>query len=456
MQKSKLEKHELRQLLEAKNSEGLRKRFSQTDPADAADLMEELDPEDIERVFSSLDDETASDVIVEMEPENIDEVMEKLPPEKIARIVSEMAPDDATDFLRELDPEEQKSVWDLLNGEIKEELKSLLGYDDDSAGGIMTPELCAVNGTATVQQAIDALGKEEFSDPIFVIFVIDDERKLSGCVNISTLITKPRNVLIKDIATPVPIVAAVDDDQEKIANNFRKYDLHVMPVVDKDNRLIGRITADDVMDVMHEEASEDLARMAGAPDIEQNEDSPFKIVKLRLPWLMITLISGMLVSLIVNKIISLNSAIGLAAFVPAILGMGGNTGIQASIVTIRSIALGEIGFNKLFKVLFREIFVGFIMGLVCGIIIGLTVFTAISVFHTGGDMGHSPLRLSFIVGGSMCTAMTFAAVSGSMFPIFLNQLKIDPAVASGPFISTGNDLSASLIYMLMCYILLSI
>ena len=456
MHQHRLEKDELRQLLEAKNSDGLKKRLSQTDPADAADLMEELEPEDIEKVFSSLDDEMASDVIVEMEPEDIDDVVEKMPPEKIARIVSEMAPDDATDFLRDLDPDEQKAVWELLDGEIKEELKNLLGYEDDSAGGIMTPELCAVNGTATVQQAIDAIGKEEFSDPIFVVFVIDDDRKLSGYINISELITKPRNILMKELAHPVPATAAVDDDQEKIANKFRKYDLHVMPVVDKDNRLIGRITADDVMDVMHEEASEDLARMAGAPDIEHNEDSPFKIVKLRLPWLMITLVSGMLVSFIVNKIIGLNSAIGLAAFVPVILGMGGNTGIQASIVTVRSIALGEIGFTKLLKVLFREIFVGFTMGLSCGILIGFMVFAAISLFHTGSDIGHSPLRLSFIVGASMCAAMTFAAVSGSMFPIFLNQLKIDPAVASGPFISTGNDLSASLIYMLMCYILLSI
>jgi magnesium transporter len=169
---------------------------------------------------------------------------------------------------------------------------------------------------------------------------------------------------------------------------------------------------------------------------------------------MITLFTGMLISAVVEKIIGLKNAESLAAFVPVILAMGGNTGMQASAVTIRSIALGEIGLGKLFVVFIREILVGFIMGAVCGVIVAVAVYSTLHLFSS--ELSQPPLKLSFIISVSMCVAMTFAAVTGSVMPIFLNQLKIDPAVASGPFVTTGNDLSASLIYFFMCYILLSI
>lgn len=454
MPQAVLHKEELEKLLESRNSEELKKKLAHTDPADVADLLEELDTDDMEKVFSILDDEIASEVIVEMEQGDVDDVVEKLSPEKLAAIIAEMAPDDAVDFFSDLDRDEQKEVWKLLDKEDRQKIRSLLDYEEDSAGGIMTPELCAVVSSATVQQAFNALAETDFSDPISMIFVVDEDQRLLGAISISHLITKPKNALMKEVAEPCPVVAMVDEDQENIANNFRKYDLYVMPVVDENNKLVGRITADDVMDVMHEEANEDFARMAGAPDIEHNEDSPFRIVKLRLPWLMITLFTGIIISAIVQKIIGLKNAENLAAFVPVILAMGGNTGMQASAVTVRSIALGEIGFGKLFMVMMREVLVGFIMGAVCGFFVAVMVFSSLHFFPA--EQTQPALKLSFIIGISMCVAMTFAAVTGSVMPIFLNQLRIDPAVASGPFVTTGNDLSASLIYFFMCYILLSI
>ncbi len=449
-----LKKDEIRRLLEARDSDELKLRLGDTDPADAADLLEELDSDELEQIFSILDAEVASEVIVEMDSNDIDDVVETLPPERLAGMIAEMAPDDAADFFSELDKDEQAKVWHLLDKEDKQELRSLLNYEEDSAGGIMTPELCAVAATATVQQAFAAIAENDFSDPISMIFVVDNEQKLLGSISISELIVKPKNALMKDVAEPPQAVAEVNEDQEDIANDFRKYDLYVMPVVDENYRLVGRITADDVMDVMHEEASEDFAHIAGAPDIEHNEDSPLRIVRMRLPWLMITLFTGMLISAIVQKIIGLKNAESLAAFVPVVLAMGGNTGMQASTVTIRSIALGEIGIGKLLGVLSREILVGFIMGVICGLLVACVVYFALHFFPD--QLSQPPLRLSVIIGASMCAAMTFAAVAGSMMPILLNQLNIDPAVASGPFVTTGNDLSASLIYLLMCYILLSI
>jgi magnesium transporter len=251
---------------------------------------------------------------------------------------------------------------------------------------------------------------------------------------------------------PDPVFATVNQDQEEIARSFRKYDLHVMPVIDEERRLVGRITVDDVMDVFHEEASEDLARFAGAPDIESNELAPLAIVRLRLPWLLITMFTGLVISVIIQRMTGLTSIEGLAAFVPVIMAMGGNTGMQASAVTVRSIALGEIRFDELFSVFGREIRVGIMMGIACGLVTAVVVWFNLNFFHA--PMTISTLRLSSIVALSMCMAMTFASFAGTLLPILLHRLKIDPAVASGPFVTTGNDLSASLIYFAMCYFLL--
>jgi magnesium transporter len=212
---------------------------------------------------------------------------------------------------------------------------------------------------------------------------------------------------------------------------------------------------DDIIDVIDEEASEDMARMAGAPDIEHNESSPLSIVRLRLPWLLITMVTGTLVSFIIQKITGIERAICLVAFIPVILGMGGNTGMQATAVTIRSIALGEIKFSRLAGIFRREMFVGAIMGMVCSIIIAGVVWLNLTYFSEVA-IGISLFRMIAVVGCSMFVAMTFAALTGTVFPIVLHGLKIDPAVASGPFVSTGNDLSASLIYLAMCYLMLTV
>ena len=210
----------------------------------------------------------------------------------------------------------------------------------------------------------------------------------------------------------------------------------------------------DIIDVIDEEAAEDMAHMAGAPDIEYNESSPLSIVRLRLPWLLITMMTGTLVSFVVQKITDIERAVCLVAFIPVILGMGGNTGMQATAITIRSIALGEIKFSRLAGIFRREMLVGAMMGTVCGIIIAGVVWINL-VYFAKIHIGISLLRMITVVGCSMFCAMTFAALTGTVFPIFLYRLKIDPAVASGPFVSTGNDLSASLIYLAMCYLMLT-
>ncbi|MBU8901998.1 MAG: magnesium transporter [Victivallales bacterium] len=450
-----LDKKNIQQLLEAKKFDELRQQFSSTDPADVADALEELDSSELELVFSILDNEAASEVLSEMDPEEVEDVIESLEPARLAKVMEEMAPDDAADLFNELDAQEQNQILHFFDPVKKKEIQELAHYEEDSAGGLMTPEFCAVSSEATVQQAIGALAEADYSDPITSVFVVDQKGLLVGDINISELISKPGKALVKDVIDPDPVFAFVDEDQMEVAQKVRKYDLLVIPVVDHDKKLIGRITVDDIIDVIDEEASEDIARMAGAPDIEHNESSPLSIVRLRLPWLLITMVTGTLVSIVIQKITNIKPAVCLVAFIPVILGMGGNTGMQATAVTIRSIALGEIKFSRLAGIFRREMLVGAIMGTVCSIIIAAVVWVNL-IYFANFDPGISLFRLIIVVACSMFSAMTFAALTGTVFPIVLHRFNIDPAVASGPFVSTGNDLSASLIYLVMCYLMLTV
>ena len=452
---SHLNKENIQQLLEEKKFDELRLKFAHTDPADVADVLDELESDELEKVFSILDNEVASEVLSEMDSDEIEDFIESIPPSRLAKVMEEMAPDDAADLFNELDVREQNRILHFFDPEKKKEIQELAHYDEETAGGLMTPEFCAVSSEATVQQAISALAEADYSDPITSVFVIDKNGRLAGNINISELISKSGKALVKDVVDPEPVFAVVDDDREEIAHKVRKYDLLVIPVVDHDRKLIGRITVDDIIDAIDEEAAEDMAHMAGAPDIEFNESSPLSIVRLRLPWLLVTMVTGTIVSFVVQKITGIERAVCLVAFIPVILGMGGNTGMQATAVTVRSIALGEIKFSSLAGVFRREMLVGAIMGTVCSIIISGVVWVNLTYFsHHSPDI--SLLRLIAVVGSSMFSAMTFAALTGTVLPIVLHHFKIDPAVASGPFVSTGNDLSASLIYLFMCYLLLSL
>jgi magnesium transporter len=251
------------------------------------------------------------------------------------------------------------------------------------------------------------------------------------------------------------VFSTTDEDQQEVARKFRKYDLWVMPVVDPEHRLVGRITADDVIDVVHEEADEDLAHLVGAPDIDEEEDSLIAITRMRLPWLLITMVAGMVNSIIIQKMMDVTTHETIAIFVPAILAMGGNTGMQSSAICIRGIALDEDKYDRLVGIAGREIRVGICLGLICGAMTGAIVW-AIMTYITPAAASLPPLRLALTVGGAMCNAMAFASIFGSVVPVILHRFRIDPALASGPFITTSNDLSASLIYFLTCAVVLGV
>ena len=446
------EHRHLENLIRQERWQELHRRLKNMDPADTADLLEEVGGDKRETVFAMLDPETASEVLVEMEPSYIDDLIEDMEAIKLGRIADEMAPDDAADFVGDLDDDLQPRV--LAHMKTRDEVRDLLTYKEDSAGQIMTTEFFAVTADQTIKQTREELVDLELTDPVLNVYVMEPKtNRMIGIVSLQTLFTSPPNKPISEVVDRDFVACYADEDQEEVARKFRKYDAWVMPVLDRADKMLGRITVDDIMDVMHEEADEDLSFMVGAPDIEEETVSPIRIARLRLPWLLITMFAGLINSVIIKSMLSVTNIAAVAIFVPAIMAMGGNTGIQSSAIAIRGIALGYKAYSRLLTIVVREILVGIALGLACGTFTAALVFGALT--YTGADIGTpTPATLALTVGVAMANAMAFATCFGAIVPLILHRLKVDPAVASGPFVTTANDLSASLIYFLTCILIL--
>jgi magnesium transporter len=441
----------LEQLIAEKRWGEVARALRSMDPADTADFLEELDTDDRDTAFRLLDPDTASDVLVELETPYLDDVVEDVAPEQLADLADKMAPDEAARFLTELDDDQSAKV--LAEMKESEEVSELLSHAEDTAGHIMTTEYCALPAGVTVKEAREALAPMEVSDPVLYVYVVEQTGdRLQGVVSLKQLFTASPMQRLGDIAEADCVFCYTDEDQQEVARKFRKYDLWVMPVVDHDHRIVGRITVDDIIDVVHEEADEDLAMLVGAPDIDTEEDSPLAIARLRLPWLMITMCAGLVNSLILRRILDVTPSATLAIFVPAVMAMGGNTGIQSSAVAVRGIALGYKAYGRLLSIVGREISVGIFLGVSCGTLTASAIFSILSLW--GVDTGLPVAELALAVGLAMCNAMIFASCFGSVVPVLLHRLGVDPAVASGPFVTTSNDLSASMIYFVTCLLLL--
>jgi magnesium transporter len=378
--------------------------------------------------------------------------VEALTPDEIAGLADQMAPDDAADFLGELDDEQSAEVLAAMRE--PSEVSGLLQYPDDSAGQMMTPEFCAMYANATVQEARLALSASVPDDPILYVYIVGAPGKtLLGAVTLTQLISTGPERQLGEIARREYVSCSVEEDQEEVARKFRKYDLWVMPVVDAEGHLVGRITVDDIMDVMHEEADEDLAHMVGAPDIEAEEHTTLRIAGMRLPWLMITMVAGLLNSVLITSMLNVTKVVAIAVFVPAILAMGGNIGMQSSAIAVRGIALGLKKYSRLFEIVLREIRVGAVIGVVIATLATGLVWLVLTLTHV--DTGAvRPLVLACAVGIAMFNSMIFASGYGAIVPILLHRLKADPALASGPFVTTSSDLSSSFIYFMTCLIIL--
>ncbi|HIJ56101.1 MAG TPA: magnesium transporter [Deltaproteobacteria bacterium] len=425
-------------LIQQKDRPALLKFMDDTRAADTADLIEHLDPEDRLYIFKLLGPEGAGDVLVEIEASVQESIISDLDNSAISEIVEELDSDDAADIVGDLPDERAKKIIEAVEDHVSDELEKLLTYPEDSAGGIMALEFVAVRAASTVREAIEILRtKRDEVENVYYIFVVDQSNRLVGAVSLKDLILEPPERMIRDIMDPEIISVSVDQDQEEAYHLVKKYDLVSLPVVDAHHCLVGRITHDDIIDVIEEEADEDMAFMAGVIDQEFAEESSIKVSRARLPWLIAGLFGGILAAAVIDQFeSSLEKILALSFFFPVIMAMGGNTGTQAATVAVRGLATGDISMLKVGKRLWLEMRVAMFNGIICGILLGLIVGVWLKDF-----------RLGSVVSLAVVLIILNSGFIGAAVPLALKRLNIDPALATGPIVTTSNDVLSLLIYL---------
>ena len=430
--------NEVKSSIGGKNSKYLSKLIDKLRPADLADLIEHLKHEERLYLFEMLEPEGAGEVLVEIEAPVQESILSDLDNKAITEIVQELDSDDAADLVGDLPADRAKDIIETLEDDVTEELEKLLPFDEESAGGIMALEYVAVKDHCTIQEAIDIIKeKREEVEKLYYLWVVDDFGKLVGVVSLKDLVLEPSNRLISDIMKTEVISVDVNRDQEEVAQLVKKYNLVSIPVVDEYNRLIGRITHDDIIDVLEEEADEDISLMGGVMHQEITEASYIKISKARLPWLIAGLFGGIMAALVINRFEhSIEKLIALAFFFPVIMAMGGNTGTQAATVAVRGLATGDISLVNVWKRLWVEMKVAMTNGLICGILLGGVVYLWM------GNIG-----LGCVIAVALMIIILISGFIGAAVPLALKRINIDPALATGPFVTTSNDILSLLIYL---------
>lgn len=431
--------------------------FQNLHPADIAEILDDLEDSERISIIENLDEETAADTLAEADSETQLQIIEQLDTETASEIIEEMDPDEAADLLQDMDQDRAREILEHMDLDEASDVRKLLEHDEYTAGGIMTTEFASIYEDFSVANAFSHLRLiAPDIEMIYYLYVTDSNERLRGVVSIRDLLSANPSSSVADIMDEDIVSVTADTPQEEVANLIGKYDYMAVPVVNSHQKIIGVVTVDDVMDVMEEEATEDLFKFAGSTDEELNYSTALQACKARLPWLLITLGTGFITSVILKFFMhEFKEVIALVFFVPVVMAMGGNTGIQSSTLVIRSLALNSFTTPDLIKRLLREILAGAAMGLVCGLVVGLW---AEYLMRSGeaGAMHHSSIFLSLTVGLAMMCAMTFAAMFGALVPIVFDKFKIDPAVASGPFVTSSNDIFALLIYYGVSILLLSV
>ena len=432
----------IRDIAKSHDDERARAALADLHPADIAELYQALDLDEAEYLYSLLDDETAADVLMELDEEERRKLLHNMPAEDIARQVLEhLDTDDAVDIIQELDEEDRDEILSHIDDvEQAGDIVDLLQYDDDTAGGLMGTEMIVVNENWSMPECIKQMRMQaEDMDEIYYVYVVDNDNKLRGVLPLKKLITHPSVSKIKHAMEEAPVAVKADTPIDEVALDFEKYDLVAMPVVDSIGRLLGRITVDDVMDRVREATERDYQLASGLSSDVESDDTLFTQTKARLPWLLIGMAGGLC-----NSIILGNFEAGftvdptLAIFIPLIGGTGGNVGTQSSAIVVQGLANGSMDLRNSARQLFKELGVG----LINGCIISLLVFVYNLI-----RLGSAHQVTTIAVSLSLMAVVLFASVFGTFVPLTLERFKIDPALATGPFISITNDIIGMVIYM---------
>lgn len=440
---------ELQLAIQERSDESIKSMVAELHPADVAEILGELEPDDAHYLFNLLPSELTADAISELEEDDREELLEDLSGQEIAHaVIDHMDSDDAADIISELPEEKQDEVLSNITDIVQAgDIVDLLKYDPDTAGGLMATELISVNENMTVRSCVEEIRKQAPDvGEFFYVYVIDDQEILKGVLPLKNLLLANDNQKIKNIIEDI-ISVKTDDDCEDVANIMRKYDMVSMPVVDSIGRLKGRITIDDVVDVIKEEADEDYQIMSGITGDVDSSDSVFKLTKARIPWLLIGMGGGILSSIVVK---GFDSDIALhpvmASFIPMIGAMGGNVAIQSSSIIVQGLANNTLGLDSAGKKILKEV----LGALLNGAIVATLAFLY-NIFFA------NDFALSLTVSLSLITVVLFAAIVGTALPLAFDRMKIDPAVATGPFITTINDIMGMAIYFFIgciCYSML--
>jgi len=434
----------IQELVNAERREELSAILKDLHPVDVAELLEEMDSDAARAyVLLLLPGEDAALVMQELEYDVQSRLLEILEPSEASKVLEEMSSDDLADLLAEVQPDRAQEIMGLLEKEDAEDVRELLTYKEDSAGGIMTTEFIALQEDMTAQQTIETLRRlAPDAETVYYLYVINGGGRLTGVLSLRDLIVAHPQTLLKDIMETNVVSVNVNTDQEEVAKVVSKYDLLAVPVVDNDGVLEGIVTFDDVIDVLEEEATEDIYRMAGAGADEADDlvkGGPWLRMGKRLPWLIILLFGDFLSANVIRGFTStLESVVALAYFIPVLMDMGGNVGTQSFAVVVRGLATGEVNRKDLIRTMLREAQVGVLLGVACGTLVALVAFV----------WQGSPV-LGAIVGLSMSLTLLTAAVVGAVVPMVVDRFGVDSAVASGPFITTIIDVSGLLIYFSM-------
>ena len=426
------------------------KLINKTHPADLAIVFRYFNDEEQKQVFSLMqaNDHTV-EFLVELDDTLIEKILDTENAERVSSLIQNASTNDQSYILGSLKEEQAQSVIDLLKKEEQEEIEEIMAYPQDSAGSMMATDVFTLYQNTTCGDALKTLQDQQEAEMVFYLYITDEDDSLVGVASLRALATTPSNTLLKDIMEKRVHSVRPETDQEDVAQIVAQYNYLAVPVIDGDGRLLGIVTVDDVVDVIREEATEDFLQMAGAgKDREILLKSSWENAKVRLPWLFASWIGGVMAAYIIGKYENmLESMIALAAFIPIIIGMGGNIGTQSSTIIVRGMATGRIEIGNEFKVLLKELRVGLILGVLYGIMLG--------IFANFKFLGSDSM-LGVVVGLSICSSMLLATAVGTFTPLILRKLDIDPAVATGPFVTTSIDILGVLLYFMIARLLLTL
>ena len=430
----------IKQIIASGDADRARAEMAGLHPADIAELYQDLDIKEAEFLYKLLDEDTQADVLMELDEDDRRKLLEAMPAEQIAKQIDHLDTDDAVDLIQQLDENDRDEILSHIDDvEQAGDIIDLLKYDEDTAGGLMGTEMIVVNENWSMPECIKEMRLQaEELDDIYYVYVVDNDNKLRGTFPLKKMITHPSASKIKYVMETDPVSVKADTPIDDVALDFEKYDMVAMPVVDSIGRLLGQITVDDVMDQVRESSERDYQLASGISSDVDADDSVIAQTKARIPWLLIGIASGILASVILSGFeAQLSVMTALAIFIPIICGTGGNVGVQSSAIVVQGLANGSLDVREFARQLGKELVIGLINAIIlAGVIVVYILFTE-----------ESSWALPLSVGCSVFCVVVFASVLGTMIPLTLERLHINPAVATGPFIQISNDIMGLLFYV---------